>query len=79
MTTKAKPTADELDAALVAALRASPGECGWWSDLREQLPESTYWERVESLTRLVDSGRVQHTKIDGRNMICLAIRIGPAA
>lgn len=70
-------TEAEFDAAVLDALRATPDGCGWWADIRSQLPDERFWPRVCSLVRLVESGRVHTTKVGGRNMVCLAIELPP--
>ncbi|UXA10759.1 hypothetical protein KXD97_22120 [Mycobacterium sp. SMC-8] len=77
MTTTA--TADELDTAILDALHATPDGCAWWAEIRSQLPASTFWPPIKSLVRLVERGQVHTTKIGGRDFICLAITLGPAA
>jgi hypothetical protein len=69
----ARATADELDAAILAVLRASPDQMAWWADIRDQLPESTFWQRVESLTRLEGTNAVDVVKVDGRNYVALSL------
>ncbi|MGV0645067.1 hypothetical protein ABQE44_16890 [Mycolicibacterium sp. XJ2546] len=66
-------TPEQLDQAILAALHSTPDGCGWWRDLRKQLPESTFWPPVMSLVRLVEAGQVHATKIGGRDFVCLAI------
>jgi hypothetical protein len=68
-------TADQLDAAILELLRQAPDESAWWAELRECLPESTYWQRVESLTRLVVTGEVNSVKVSGRNYVSLALTL----
>lgn len=72
-------TADELDAAILDALRVTPDGCAWWADIRSQLPAPTFWPPIKSLVRLVEGGQVHATKIGGRDFICLAFTLGPAA
>lgn len=72
-------TADELDAAILAVLRATPEGCGWWAEIRSRLPASTFWQPIKSLVRLVEHGQVHTTRIGGRDFVCLAITLGPAA
>ncbi len=70
-------TETEFDAAILDALRATPDGCGWWADIRSQLPDARFWPRVCSLVRLVECGRVQMTRIGGRDMVCLAVELPP--
>ncbi|MBI3213147.1 MAG: hypothetical protein HYZ38_04945 [Mycobacterium sp.] len=72
-----KITPDELDDALLAALRGAPGQVMPWAELRDLPPASAYWQRVESLTRLEVSGAVHVTKVDGLNYCALGYSTPP--
>jgi hypothetical protein len=73
--TASPATADELDAAILASLRAAPGQFAAWRYLREQLLVSaTLSAKAESLVRLEVSGQVIVWKDGlGRNYCGLAI------
>ncbi|MGP4054137.1 hypothetical protein ACTWP6_04825 [Mycobacterium sp. 4D054] len=68
-------TETELDAAILDALRATPDGCGWWADIRAQLPDDRFWPRIFSLVRLVESGQVHTTRIGGRDYLCLPVEL----
>jgi hypothetical protein len=68
-----RATADELDAAILAILGEARDQSMWWADIRDQLPASTFWQRVESLTRLDVTGAVDVVKIDGRDYVALSL------
>ncbi|MDA4108161.1 hypothetical protein [Mycolicibacterium holsaticum] len=68
-------TPDQLDAAILDGLADAEGQAMAWAQLRELLPASTYWQRVESLTRLDVTGRVHVVKVDGRNYVALALTL----
>ena len=65
----------ELDTAILDALRATPDGCGWWADVRSQLPDERFWPRIFSLVRLVERGQVLATKIGGRDYLCLPVEL----
>ncbi|KUI11445.1 hypothetical protein AU192_01285 [Mycobacterium lehmannii] len=67
----------ELDAAILDALRATPDGCGWWADIRSQLPDERFWPPITSLVRLIERGQVDTVKISGRDYVCLAIELPP--
>ena len=72
--TATHPTADELDAALLALLQGTDGQSMSWRELRELLPDPRFWARLQSLTRLVERGAVDCWKDDqGRNYVALAV------
>lgn len=69
-------TPDELDAAILAALRSADGELLPWAELRDRLPDQRFWPRVEALVRLVERGQVEVYKDgQGRNYCMLSIRL----
>lgn len=69
--TDAVVTAEQMDAALLAALDSLGGEFALWSDIRRQLPEAPYWAKVESLVRLTDAGAVDAIKVGGSTVVGL--------
>lgn len=69
-------TPDELDTAILAVLTDFGGRVLAWPKLRDLLPVSTYWDRVQALVRLEQSGRVDVVKINGRNYVSLPMTIG---
>lgn len=65
-----------MDAAILAALTESGGRVMPWADVRDQLPPSNYWHRVQSLVRLQQSGQVDVVKVGGCNFVALPMTIG---
>ncbi len=70
---KALITRDELDAAILDALRRAGGLAAW-SDIRDELPESSYWSKVEAAVRLHETGKVHAVKFDGSTYMSLPLR-----
>ncbi|AQA05028.1 hypothetical protein BVC93_24425 [Mycobacterium sp. MS1601] len=68
--------ADQLDAAILDALRQVDGEAAPWAALRAMLPEKRTSRTADALVRLVDSGQVHVVKVDGRNYVALSITLG---
>ena len=63
----------QLDAAILAALRESPSGSMPWATLRAQLPKARFWKPIEALVRLYEAGQVHVVKLDGRNYVGLPI------
>lgn len=55
-------SADEIDAAILDALRRAGGFAPR-ADIRDQLPESGFWSKVEAAARLHETGQV-HSLLD---------------
>lgn len=72
-------TDDELDAAILAAIRESPGESAAWSVLREKLPAASLSRKASALVRLHTAGQVHAVKIGGRTYVSLPIHVRGAA
>lgn len=68
-------TPEELDAAIMAVLKDFGGRVLAWPKLRDLLPASTYWDQVQSLVRLQQSGQLDVMKINGRNFVALPVTV----
>lgn len=77
--TRTRATDDELDAAILAALRESPGEFAAWSVLREKLPAASSSRTASALVRLHTAGHVHAIKLGGRTYVSLPIHVRGAA
>lgn len=71
--TRHTATPDELDAVILAAMRAARGELVPWNVLRKQLPAAPFWRKVEALVRLHEAGKVCAFKVDGRTYVDLPL------
>lgn len=64
-----KATDEQLDAAIMAAVRDAGGELLAWAKLRERLPAASNWSKDQALVRLHQSGKLCALKADGRTYI----------
>lgn len=62
MIAKVITSADEIDAAILDALRRAGGFAPW-ADIRDQLPESGFWSKVGAAVRLHETDQV-HSLLD---------------
>lgn len=69
-------TADELDAAILAAVHSAGGELLPWATVRTRLPGAPFWAKVDALTRLHDAGKVHAFKVNGRTYVDLPLILG---
>ena len=61
---------DEIDRAILDALRQSSAELIPWAALRRQLP-GTFWDRTAALDRLWIDGKVYVVRVRGANLVAL--------
>ncbi|QLL08850.1 hypothetical protein [Mycobacterium vicinigordonae] len=73
MTLPTSTTDEQLDEAILVALREFPGETAPWSILREKLPAASNWRNMAALVGLHTAGQVHAIKIGGSTWIALSI------
>jgi hypothetical protein len=59
-----QPTADEIDAAILAALAPTGEKMVAWTTIRDRVP-GTFWAKAEAYDRLWQSWKIEAMKIAG--------------